>query len=62
MISRPPVASLWACGGLDAIDYARTWDASSNLAHSLQQDMRFTKSDAAMVTFILITDVGYHIP
>jgi len=47
---------------IDALDYARAGTLGSNPAGSFQIDKDFTYRDTAMVIFILITDVGYHIP
>jgi hypothetical protein len=49
---------------IDAIDYARAAasETTSNPAGSFQNDMSFTyRIDAAKI-FILVTDIGYHIP
>ena len=49
---------------IDAIDYARAGitELSSNPAGSFQNDMSFTYREDATKIFILITDIGYHIP
>lgn len=63
------VGALTAYGGddgpenqIDAIDYARAPAAGSNPAGSFQQDMGFLYRDSALLIFILITDIDYHVP
>jgi hypothetical protein len=63
------VGALAAYGGadgpenqIDAIDYARAGETGSNPAGSFQQDMEFLYRDSALLIFILITDIDYHIP